>query len=109
MQCAKESIMLINRDQIAERLGFQRSDIDMLLAMFSKNAAASLAEMSQMIEENSMQGIADTAHAIKGSAGNLKLDDIYNLALSIEQAAKNSEPADYSAYHKQLATLLELV
>ncbi|MGB6019782.1 MAG: Hpt domain-containing protein [Sulfurimonadaceae bacterium] len=100
--------MLVNRDLIAERLGFKRSDIDMLLAMFSKNATSSLKEMQQMIDENNMQGIADAAHAIKGSAGNLKLDDIYDLAMTIETAAKNSENADYRLYYQQLKALLEL-
>lgn len=101
--------MPINRDQIAERLGFKRSDIDMLLAMFSKNAATSLKEMQTMIAEQNMQGIADAAHAIKGSAGNLKLDNIYNHALMIEMAAKQSEDLDYAAAHEQLSRLLDAV
>ncbi len=105
----KGAEMPINRDQIAERLGFKRSDIDMLLAMFSKNAATSFEEMQTMIAEKNMQGIADAAHAIKGSAGNLKLDNIYNHALMIEMAAKQSEDLDYAAAHEQLGRLLDAV
>ena len=100
--------MYVNRDQLAEQLGFSRSDIDMLLTIFCKNAASSLLEMQQMIDENNMQGIADAAHAIKGSAGNLKLDEIYKLAMHIETNAKNSENSDYRVSYQQLKTLLEL-
>jgi len=99
--------MSIDRDQIAAQLGFKRSDIDMLLAMFSKNAAASLQEMQTMIAEGNMQGIADTAHAIKGSAGNFKLEEIYASAMAIELAAKNCEDEDYRKRYEQLRVLLD--
>ncbi len=100
--------MLVNRDLIAEQLGFKRSDVDMLLAMFSKNAASSMQEMNAMIDDNNMQGIADAAHAIKGSAGNLKLDDIFNLAKTIELDAKAGEDVDYRSSYQQLKAMLEL-
>ncbi len=97
---------MIDRDQIAAKLGFKRSDVDMLLAMFSKNAATSLEEMQKMIEEENMQGVADAAHAIKGSAGNLKLDDIYTLAMTIEMAAKNAKDANLRTHYTQLSMLI---
>jgi HPt (histidine-containing phosphotransfer) domain-containing protein len=79
----------------------------MLLAMFSKNAATSLEEMQKMIDENNMQGVADAAHAIKGSAGNLKLNDIYTLAMTIEMAAKNDKDANLHTHYTQLSILLD--
>jgi len=100
--------MVVNRDLIAEQLGFKRSDVDMLLAMFCKNAASSMQEMHVMIEENNMQGITNAAHAIKGSAGNLKLDDIYDLAKTIELAARADENIDYRSCYQQLKAMLEL-
>jgi len=99
--------MSVDRDQIAAQLGFKRSDVDMLLAIFSKNAAASLQEMQTMIAEGNMQGVADAAHAIKGSAGNFRLDAIYTLAMEIETAAKNGEDGDYTARYEQLRVLLD--
>lgn len=100
---------MLDRDQIAAQLGFQRSDIDMLLAMFSKNATTSLEEMKKMLDEKSMQGVADAAHAIKGSAGNLKLDDIYTLAMTIEMAAKNDKDVHLHAHYEQLCRLLNMI
>jgi len=101
--------MHIDKDKIASLLGFKRSDFDMLLVMFSQNAAASLEEMQKMINEKDMQGIADASHAIAGSAGNLQLDDIYELSMTIELAAKKGENADYHLYYQQLKTLLDSI
>ncbi len=100
--------MNIDRDHIAAELGFKRSDIDMLLDMFHKNANTSLVEMQKMIDEKDMQGIADTSHAISGSAGTMRLDDIHKLAMSIELAAKKGENIDYHLYYQQLKTLHDL-
>jgi HPt (histidine-containing phosphotransfer) domain-containing protein len=99
--------MNIDRNYIAEQLGFSHNDIDMLLTMFQKNANTSLEEMHKMIEKQDMQGIVDTAHAISGSAGTLKLDDIYELAKEIEMAAKTGQSIDYHLSYKRLKTLLD--
>ena len=104
----KKDSKMIDRDQIAAQLGFQRSDIDMLLTVFSKNAKASLDEMQSMILEGDIQGIRNTAHAIKGSAGNLKLEDIYQLTMRIEMAAIDSENIDYQIHHDKLYRLLQV-
>lgn len=98
---------MVDRDQIAAQLGFKRSDIDMLLTVFNKNATASLDEMQSMILEGNIQGIMNTAHAIKGSAGNLRLEDIYTLAMNIELSARGGEEIDYQAHYEQLSQLLD--
>lgn len=101
--------MYIDKEKIASELGFKRSDFDMLLALFSKNAATSLDEMKKMIDKKDMQGIADTSHAIAGGAGNIQLNDIYELAMTIELAAKKGENADYHLYYQQLKILLDSI
>ena len=99
--------MNIDRNYIAEQLGFSHKDIDMLLTMFHDNANSSLEEMHKMIEKQDMKGIVDTAHAISGSAGTLKLDEIYELAKNIEMAAKLKQSIDYHVHYKRLKTLLD--
>ena len=101
--------MHIDKEKIASELGFKRSDFDMLLDLFSQNAATSLEEMKNRIEEKNMQGIADASHAIAGGAGNIQLNDIYELAMTIELAAKKGENTDYHLYYQQLKTLLDLI
>jgi HPt (histidine-containing phosphotransfer) domain-containing protein len=66
----------------------------MLIGIFIKNTESLLEEMHQMIREDNMQGIADAAHAIKGSVGNLKLDEIFELSKGIELMAKTMKNED---------------
>lgn len=101
--------MYIDKDKIASQLGFKRSDFDALLVMFGQNAASSLEEMKNAIEKKDMQGIADASHAIAGGAGNIQLNDIYELAMTIELAAKKGENIDYHGYYKKLSTLLDSI
>jgi len=96
----------LDRDKLAAQLGFKRSDIDMLINIFKKNAKASLEEMHTMIIQNNMQGIADTAHAIKGSAGNLKLDKIFELSKNIEVMATTKKNEAYEMYYDQLKNMI---
>lgn len=101
--------MPIDKDAIASKLGFKRSDFDMILVMFIQNATASLEEMKSAIQNRDMQGIADASHAIAGGAGNIQLNDIYELAMTIELAAKKGEDIDYHQCHKQLIGLLDTI
>lgn len=101
--------MYIDKDKIASELGFKRSDFDILLDLFSQNASTSLEEMKSGIEEKNMQGIADASHAIAGGAGNIQLNDIYELSMNIELAAKKGENADYHLFYQQLKTLLDSI
>jgi HPt (histidine-containing phosphotransfer) domain-containing protein len=101
--------MHIDKDKIASVLGFKRSDFDMLLTLFSQNAATSLEEMKNGIDKKNMQSIADAAHAIAGGAGNIQLNEIYELAMTIELAAKKAENADYQLYCQQLKILLDSI
>jgi HPt (histidine-containing phosphotransfer) domain-containing protein len=101
--------MYIDKDKIASKLGFKRSDFDMLLALYSQNAAVSLEEMKNGIEKKDMQCITDAAHAIAGGAGNIKLDEIYALAMTMELAAKKGENVDYHLFYQQLKILINSI
>ncbi len=101
--------MHIDKDEIASKLGFKRSDFDMLLVMFGQNATTSLEEMKSAIERKDTQGIVDASHAIAGGAGNIQLNDIYELAMTIELAAKKGENADYHLFYQHLKILLDSI
>lgn len=101
--------MYIDKDKIASKLGFKRSDFDMLLVMFGQNASTSLEEMKSAIESKDMQGIGDAAHAIAGGSGTIQLHEIYDLAMTIELAAKKGENVDYHLFYQQLKTLIDSI
>ena len=96
----------MDRDKLAALLGFKRKDIDMLIGIFKKNANVSLEKMHTDIKQNNMQGIADTAHAIKGSAGNLKLYKIFELSKNIEKMAATMKNEDYQIHYIQLKKMI---
>jgi len=75
---------MIDRDTLAKELGFERSDVDMILNMFKKNAETSLEKMKIAIRDKNLKSIMDEAHAIKGTAGNLMLSEIFTLCQKIE-------------------------
>jgi len=99
--------MSIDRDEIALQLGFRREDVDMLISVFSKNAAVSLTQMKQMIADHDLSGIADAAHAIKGSSGNLKLHSIYASAQTIEMQAKEHSSTNFEVHYNTLKNLID--
>jgi len=101
--------MYIDKEKIASQLGFKRSDFDILLVMFGQNATTSLEEMKSAIERGYMQGIADAAHAIAGGAGNIQLNEIYDLAMTIELTVKKGENADYHLFYQQLKVLIDSI
>ena len=82
---------MIDRDSLAKSLGFERSDVDMILNMFKKNAETSLEKMKISIKDKNLKSIQDEAHAIKGSAGNLMLTEIFTLSKQIEHSTEFEE------------------
>jgi HPt (histidine-containing phosphotransfer) domain-containing protein len=101
--------MYIDKEKIASELGFKRSDFDMLLVMFIQNATTSLEEMKSAIDRGDMKGVADAAHAIAGGAGNIQLNEIYDLAMTIELTVKKGENADYHLFYQQLKVLIDSI
>jgi HPt (histidine-containing phosphotransfer) domain-containing protein len=101
---------MIDRDAIAQALGFARSDIDMVLELFLHDAHASVKAIGTAIEAKDYAAIANAAHAIKGSAGNFRLAAIYEHTKALEAAARNADAAyDYPAALSRLETLLSEV
>jgi HPt (histidine-containing phosphotransfer) domain-containing protein len=97
----------MDRDELAETLGFSRSDVDMLMDMFLKNAHTSLDQMEMAIGENDIKAVGFAAHAIKGIAGNLKMDDIFELSKEIDLMAKTWFSGDFTPFYLRLKEMIE--
>jgi HPt (histidine-containing phosphotransfer) domain-containing protein len=55
-----------------------------------------------------VEQIVFNAHTIRGIAANLRLEKVYALTGSIEQAAEKSTPIDYLENAKELRTAMAL-
>ena len=92
----------ISLEDIASELDFELEDVQMLLEVFLEGAKESLALLRSAIDENNLEEIYKSAHAIKGSAGNLTLNEIADLAKEIETSAKEEKEIDYAGKFEAL-------
>ena len=93
-------------NKVAEELDFDLEDVEMLFEAFLEGAEESLVSLNEAINQNNFEGIYTSAHAIKGSAANLTLTDISELAREIENSGRASQDIDYSSKYNELKNLI---
>lgn len=97
----------IDLNKIAEELDFDLEDVEMLMDLFLETANEKLKKMEIAIENNNLDDIYRLAHSIKGSAGTINLNNIYELSAFIENNARNSIQIDYKSKFIELKNLIE--
>jgi len=97
----------VDIEKIANSLDFDLEDVQMLMEVFLEGAQENMQELKIAIDTKSMDGIRRAAHAIKGSAANLTLMNIADIAKDIEENAKKSNTSDYAKKYEELKTLVE--
>ncbi len=93
--------------KIADYLDFDLEDVEMLIGVFLEGAYENMQELKIAIDINNMQDIQKAAHAIKGSAANLTLMNIADIAKDIEENAKKTNTCDYAKKYEELKVLVE--
>ena len=83
--------MLIDRQRALDELGIPEEVYDELLQDFIAQTEPALAALLGAVGSQNLVDTAKTAHFVKGSAGNLRLDDLYLLAKEIESGAKGNQ------------------
>ncbi len=96
----------IDLQEIADELDFDLEDIEMLMEVFLEGAKESLESLKMAIDNNDLEQIFQSAHALKGSAANLTLMDISNLAKQIESEARAGNDMDYVNQAKILEDMI---
>ncbi len=77
-------------EKLAERLGLDVEDIRELLELYVETTTSDLAELKEAIEAKDARLVHEKAHSIKGSSGNLGLDEMYELAKEIDDRARGN-------------------
>lgn len=86
----------LNHDEMAESIGIGVKHIPILIESFLEESAATLNLLSDAIDTQNLELLRAHAHSIKGSAGNLKFNEIYEMAKEMEfSAAAQSKDFDY--------------
>jgi HPt (histidine-containing phosphotransfer) domain-containing protein len=96
-------------EEIANNLDFDIEDVTMLLDMFIENSKESLSKIQEGISTSNYELISNAAHAIKGSALNLTLEDVSKVAQRLEQCAKDKDQVDYTDLYNSLNHQINLV
>ena len=97
----------IDLQKIADELDFDLEDVEMLIEVFLQSAKESMETLKDSIDSNELEKIFHSTHAIKGSAANLTLNDISNVAKFIEHNAREGKNIDYNKYYNQLVLLIK--
>jgi HPt (histidine-containing phosphotransfer) domain-containing protein len=81
----------INADEMAAKIGLNAKHIPILVQSFIDESTQILESLEAAISQKDYTEIGNTAHSIKGSAGNLKFDEMYELAKEVELTAKEAK------------------
>ncbi len=86
----------------ANALGLKLPIFKTILKTFISSIDKDIDNLKSKIEEDDKLQIQQVAHKIKGAAGNLKINNIYELTKDIELCAKENLDCDYSLKIKKL-------
>lgn len=93
----------VNHEDMAKAIGLKPKHIPLLIANFIEESASIMESLKNAIEARDYEKIRSSAHAIKGSAGNLKFNEVYEMAREVEFAgAKGENDFAYEAYFEAI-------
>lgn len=100
----------INFEEIAGTIGLKAKHMPMLIGSFLEESDAILETLGSSIDAKDYENIKAAAHSIKGSAGNLKFAEVYEMAKEMELAAtESSADFNYGAYLEAIKAALETI
>ncbi len=100
----------INHEEMAASIGLKAKHIPMLVGSFLEETASIIETLKQSISNRDYDQIKANAHAIKGSAGNLRFNEVYEMAKEMEFAATESkEDFDYEGYLEAVKNSIDTI
>jgi len=100
----------LNYEEISAAIGLKVKHMPMLIGSFLEESQTIMLSLGEAIDSKNYADIKSHAHSIKGSAGNLKFNEIYDMAKEVElSAAENNENFDYKAYFDAIKTAISTI
>lgn len=100
----------LNYDEMAASIGLKPKHMPMLVGSFLDESVSILEDLEAAISSNEYAEIKLKAHSIKGSAGNLKFTEIYEMAKEMEFAGADSDASfEYTSYLNALKQAIETI
>ncbi|MBL0708512.1 MAG: Hpt domain-containing protein [Sulfurimonas sp.] len=89
----------INHDEMAEKIGIRTKHIPALISTFLKESISILEKLQIAIDAKDYKEISSQAHSIKGSAGNLRFNEVYEMSSEVELSARDAnEEFEYQVF-----------
>ncbi len=82
---------------LGARLGIDEEDFMELVELFVNTSLADVEKIKAGTADNNASDAAAASHSIKGAAGNLGFDDIYNLSKDMEMQAKEGSLENFDS------------
>ncbi|MCF6339923.1 MAG: Hpt domain-containing protein [Sulfurimonas sp.] len=110
MPIVNEDYSNINYEEMAESIGLKSKHIPILITSFLNESDSIMNNIKEAIDSKNYEKIKTNAHSIKGSAGNLKFNKIYDMAKEVEKSASlKSENFDYNGYLKAIKKIISTI
>ncbi len=89
----------LDHEVMAKAIGLKVKHMPMLINSFLTESSPILETMANQIQEKDYEGVRASAHSIKGSAGNLRFNELSEMARELEYAATAGDSSfDYLGY-----------
>jgi len=93
----------IDHEEMAISIGLKPKHIPLLISSFFEETEVILNALKESITTRDYHNIRLNAHAIKGSEGNLRFSEVYEMAKEIEFAAvEQKSNFEYESYHQAI-------
>jgi HPt (histidine-containing phosphotransfer) domain-containing protein len=93
--------MQIDRERALRELEIPEEMLDELLGIFIEQTGPALQALAEAIHANNYEEIRKSAHFIKGSAGNLRMEEIQGIAKDLEFGAKENQDIGIITAHAE--------
>ncbi len=94
---------------LASRLGIGEDDFIEIVELFVTITLSDIDKIKKGILENNPADVAAASHSIKGAAGNLGFDDIFECAQKMEAQAREGSLENFDAYVSDIEDNLKAI
>ena len=100
----------IDYETVAASIGLKSNHIPIIFASFIEESNEMLSTLQEAVKLRDYNKIRSFSHAIKGSAGNLKFNEIYEMAKDMElNALEQKSGFDYEMYCKAIKEAIDTI
>ncbi|SFV50635.1 periplasmic sensor hybrid histidine kinase [hydrothermal vent metagenome] len=100
----------LDYETVAKNIGLKSKHIPLLLSSYLEESGPIFAKLQSAIETNDYETIRGAAHSLKGSSGNLRFNELYEMAKEMELAASDTNNSfEYAKYLEAISSAVATI